>query len=242
MRGAAIYKIRARRLETAAKEGKPRLLYSRCAKYPVLCRPGTSDLSVFHQVFILRAYGCLDGARDVRLIIDCGANVGYSAIYFLNRFPEAHVVAIEPDDGNFRLLQQNLAPYGNRASAIHSGVWSHRCGLSMSKEKYRDGREWARQVRPCASDDQPEFLAVDVATLLTNSGHETISVLKVDIEGAEAEVFSAGDRRWIDVVDNIAIELHDATCESIFMKAIESRRFNISRCGEPTVCRRFDAR
>jgi hypothetical protein len=40
---------------------------------------GSSDLHVFRQIFVEREYGCLDDLADVRLIIDCGANAGYSS-------------------------------------------------------------------------------------------------------------------------------------------------------------------
>ncbi|CAN5382113.1 hypothetical protein BH10PLA2_BH10PLA2_26230 [soil metagenome] len=64
----------------------------------------------------------------------------------------------------------------------------------------------------------------------------------MDIEGAEAQVFSENYESWIDYVDNIVIELHDDTAfgnaSSIFTKAIAGRSFTVSRCGELTVCKR----
>ncbi len=77
------------------------LLYSKYAKHPVRCRPNTSDVEVFKQIFAWREYRCLDDVHDASLIIDCGANVGYSAVYFLTRYPNARVIAVEPDADNF---------------------------------------------------------------------------------------------------------------------------------------------
>ena len=74
-------------------------LLSKHARYPLRCRPGTSDVAVFGQIFRDLEYQCLDNARDVSLILDCGANVGYSAAYFLTCFPRAQVIAVEPGCG-----------------------------------------------------------------------------------------------------------------------------------------------
>ena len=118
-----------------------------------MVRSGTSDLDVFSQIFLHREYRCLDALGDVDTVIDCGANVGYASIYFLSRFPNSIVVAVEPDPGNFAALQANLVPYGSRARAVHSGVWSESVGLVMNDVEYRDGREWARQVRPARAGE-----------------------------------------------------------------------------------------
>jgi FkbM family methyltransferase len=82
---------------------------------------------VFAQIFIQREYSCLDdlSVSNVDLVIDCGANVGYSSAYFLSRFPECNIICVEPDPSNFRSLEENMAPYKDRVKLINSGVWSH---------------------------------------------------------------------------------------------------------------------
>ena len=82
------------------KIDKPYLLRSRYAEFPLKCRPKTTDIRVFRQIYVSREYRCLDEVRDAGLIIDCGANVGYSSAYFLTRFPKSYLIAIEPDPGN----------------------------------------------------------------------------------------------------------------------------------------------
>lgn len=211
------------------------------AAYPLGCRANTSDLKVFRQIFIAREYSCLDDLKDVRLILDCGANVGYSSAYFLSRFPHAEMIAIEPDVGNFELLSRNLRPYRDRVKTLRSAVWSHSANLVVAESSYRDGREWSRQVKDPESDEDGDVPAVGIGALLRESDHEKISILKVDIEGSEAVVFSENYESWLEHVDNIAIELHDDTmfgdCTAIFERAIAGRGFNMSRSGELTVCK-----
>jgi FkbM family methyltransferase len=220
------------------RSGPPYALYSRYARHPMRCRPNTSDVDVFQQIFGFREYRCLDEVRDAGLIVDCGANVGYSTVYFLTRYPRAKVIAVEPDPDNYALLEANVAPYGARCLPLRSAVWSSKAGLVMCEEPFGDGREWARTIRPSRPGETPLMTAVDIDTLLDKSGVERISILKIDIEGAEAEVFSANCEGWLHRVDNLVIELHGERCRRIFAEAIQHAGFTISECDELTVCRK----
>ena len=98
-------------------------LTSRLLEYPVSARRGSSDLQVFHQIFIQREYRCLDDLDLNGLILDLGANVGYSTAYFLSRFPNCFVVAVEPDPENYEYLVKNVAAYGHRVTTLKAAVW-----------------------------------------------------------------------------------------------------------------------
>ncbi len=234
--------VRRRRQQRNPADTAPRTLRSRDALYPLIYRPHTSDWAVFGQIFLEREYACLNDLPNVGLVLDCGANVGYSSAYFLTRFPTCRVIAVEPDPHNFGILDRNLTPYGDRATAIRAGVWSHPTRLTLSEVPYRDGRDWARQVRECRPDEPGGLPAVDIGTLLADSGLERISLLKIDIEGAEAVVFADPAAPWLDKVDTLVIELHDDSsfgeCTPIFERAIDGRGFTLSRSGELTVCKR----
>ena len=84
-------------------------------------RPGTSDEGVFEQVLKNSEYNFRrlhHGAELMQLydrialskaplIVDAGANIGASPLYFALSFPKASVVAIEPERDNFELLAAN---------------------------------------------------------------------------------------------------------------------------------------
>ncbi len=213
-------------------------------EYPFFIRGNTSDIDVFNQIFIENEYQCLTGIKNVGLVVDCGANVGFSSAYFLSVFPSCHVVAIEPDKENFEALRRNLSSYRNsaRVDLINAGIWSITCRLAVSSESYRDGREWARQVRLAGAYEQSQVDGISIDTVLTNSGFDRISILKIDIEGAEAIVFGSPRLEWLEKVDNIAIELHDDSsfgkASEVFFDAIANQNFKISYSGELTICRR----
>jgi FkbM family methyltransferase len=220
----------------------PFSLSSRYAAAPLWCRPRTSDIDVFDQIYVDREYRCLDGIDNATNIIDCGANVGYASAYFLSRFPAARVVAVEPDRGNFCAAQRNLAPFGGRVRLIHSAVWSHCCGLVVSEARSGDRAEWGVTVREALPRESPHLLAVDIPELFRAGPFERATILKIDIEGAEQQVFSSADLSWLDRVDAIVIELHGAACAEAFHGAIRDRPFVVSTCDELTVCIRDHGR
>jgi FkbM family methyltransferase len=216
----------------------PYRLNSRYTNFPLWCRPGTSDLSMFAEVICHRAFRCLDPIKSAQLILDCGANVGYSSAYFLSRYPESTVIAIEPDTGNFGMLERNLIPYGDRYHGICSAIWSHSTGMVLSQERLGAGDECARTVRPVRTDEKPDFMAIDIGTILDRSGFDRISILKVDIEGAERIVFESNYERWLSRVDSLVIELHSQECIRVFQKASAHENFEISACDDQVVCLR----
>lgn len=217
-------------------------LISKNASFPLLCRAGTSDCDVFRQVFIEQHYAFSDPPRDPSWIVDCGANVGYSAAFFLSRFPACRLIAVEPDCDNVALLRRNLAPYGERVRVFHAGVWSHAGSLMISGIPYRDGLPWARQVRECLPGEVPSLQAMDMETVLAETQGDRISILKMDIEGAEAVVFDADCSQWLAKVDTLLIELHDDTvfgqASQTFANSIAGQGFDVMRHGEITVCKR----
>lgn len=46
-------------------------------------------------------------------MVDIGANIGFTSVYFARRFGARTVVAIEPDPDNAWLLRKNLASQNN---------------------------------------------------------------------------------------------------------------------------------
>ena len=218
-------------------KGKSILLRTRAARYPVYARHSTSDLDVFEQIFVHKEYSPLEDINNPKVILDCGSYVGYSTVYFLNKFPNSRVVAVEADRENFLASKLNLSPYEDRVTLLHTAIWSQSGGLIVDRGKYGDGREWANQVRGCASGETADVMAIDLLSLMEKTGLSEVDILKVDIEGAERVIFTEGCELWLDRVRNIAIELHDSECESVFFAALSQYTYDVYRSGELTICR-----
>ena len=78
------------------------------AQYPLFMRIGSSDREVLAQIFMEREYGPI-AVGSARTILDLGANVGYSSAYFLSKYPDASVLAVEPDSGNYAMCGETLS-------------------------------------------------------------------------------------------------------------------------------------
>ena len=236
--GPSLTCLKHRPLLRSGLKKPPVLLRTKLALHPLFCRPGTSDFDAFNLIFLKREFRCLGEVTDPSLIVDCGANVGYASAFFLSRFPGSTVIAVEPDPGNFTLLRRNLAPYGPRAQVRQAAIWSHPTRLVLSSDAFRDNREWSRQVRPARDHEIATVVGIDLGTLLRESGRPRIDLLKVDIEGSEAELFSGHLESWLHAVATLAIELHDDRCREIFRRALQGGNMHCAVRGEWTICRR----
>ena len=242
LRGWLRYRVDDLRLSRAAP-GDEIAVHSHLAKHPLMCRAHTSDRSAFGQVFIDLGYAAVPDGQIPDLIVDCGANVGYSSAYFLSRFDRCRLIALEPDPENFRCLERNLAAYGERATCINGALWSHSANLQMAEKTYRDGAHWSRQVEERSAEGRAPIAGFDIPSIMNRAAAAKISILKIDIEGAEAAVFNHPNLEWLDRVDTIMIELHDDSVfgksTPIFQKAIANRGFTTWHEGELTVCSRL---
>ncbi len=202
--------------------------------YPVTLRGGRSDFVILTQIFIDDEYAPLQQLNSER-IIDLGANIGLASIWFLNHFPQARTVAIEANPDNFNSISTNLKPYDDRVKLILGAVWSKQTDLTV----VRRGSASDAQVRESIDTDNPadRIKGWDIPSLMEVGGFETIDILKIDIEGAEAELFRNNTETWLPLTKNICIELHGPECEAAFFSALEDYDFEQSTSGELTLCK-----
>jgi FkbM family methyltransferase len=199
-------------------------------------------MQVFYQIFEIEEYSVLRDLSDVSLVIDLGANVGFSSAYFLSCFPNARVIAVEPDSQNIAICRVNLEPYKDRATTLHGAAWSERTKLNLNRDGFGDGREWAIQVEKADDGKAGEVQAWDIGSLIDLSGSACVDLLKVDIERAELAVFGETARDWLPRVKNICIELHGSDCEEVFFKSLANFTYDLAHSGELTICRNLRAR
>jgi FkbM family methyltransferase len=208
----------------------------------IFVRPTDSDLFVVSQIFGWREYDI--GAKprqalnqlaaiwrkqgDVPVIVDAGANVGYSALYFADSFPDALVLAIEPDRTSMDMLKFNCA--GNeRIVPVHAALWSHEKGVNLSPVDALGS--WARSVREGGFTPSRRL-----DLLLTEISHARLLLIKLDIEGAEREVCSSSQES-IRAAPCILIEPHDfklpgSGCLAPLYSALAGRKMDTLLKGE----------
>ncbi len=202
-------------------------------KYPVKLRKGSSDIKVFEQIFLARDYD-LPVANKPQFIIDGGANVGFATVFFANKFPEAKIIAVEPEVSNFEMLIENTSKYKN-VEARMSALWNKNSWLKVKDVGHG---KYGFIVEEVATGEEGAFQAITLGEILANSGYREIDILKLDIEGSEKEVFSENQEQWLGRVKVLIIELHDVKkpgCSEAFYAAVAGYGFIETKRGENIV-------
>ena len=199
-------------------------------KHPLWLRAGKSDASVFLQVFA-EQQGFFPVSGNPRLIVDAGANIGLTSLCLANRFPQSQIVSLEVDAGNYDLLKKNCLLYGN-ITPLFCGVWSHSTHLLIENT---GGEAWAYQTKEVTAQTLGAIRAVGISDLLQQLAQSRIDLLKIDIEGAEYELFSRGLDDWIDKVSNLVVEIHEGIrpgVKDLVHSSMRERGFFVSSWGE----------
>ena len=192
-------------------------------KYPVSLRPDTSDYDVFYQLFSKSEYDLpISIDFEPKLIIDAGANIGLAAVYFKNKFPDSMIISIEPDSGNFQMLQKNTKPYSN-VFLEKAGLWNKETYITV-EDTYGLGAH-GMIVKENDSPVENSLKAVTIDSLLKKYDltGQRIDILKVDIETSEKYFFASNYESWLPNTKMLIVELHDIIekgCAQSFFSAI----------------------
>ena len=190
---------------------------------PIVLRPGTSDVPLLYHIFVEKEYG-IKPKNEPAFIIDAGANIGFTAVYFANRFSKARIIAIEPEESNFQLLKKNTEAYPN-VRCIKAGVWNSDTQLRITNLE-KDSK-WGFQVEETNSAGPDTCPAISINALLKEENVKEIDIAKIDIEGAEKELFSK-NTQWLSKTSLIVIEFHDRMkpgSSKPFWEAVKEMKF-----------------
>jgi FkbM family methyltransferase len=172
--------------------------------HPFYVRPGTTDASGIVQNIVREEWGAFLPPEPVRYIVDAGANCGDTAAWYLSKFPQAIVVALEPDPDNYAMLCRNCEPYGPRAVLLNAALWSKDAKLNLRSAM----TAVAISVAEAEDDAASRCEGISMPQLLRLANTKTIDILKVDIEGAELELFSYHPEEWLPAVRCLTVETH----------------------------------
>jgi FkbM family methyltransferase len=180
-------------------------------------RRGDSDVTILRQVFSQRPYDLARHAHAAAVqahytelvdrgqrpvVIDAGANIGASSVWFATHFPDAEVVAVEPDAESVALCRRNTDRFRN--------VRVEHCALGGSEGTARLGNHAAGSWAVSTSRTH-EPGGVPIRTIADLRGEDEgrpLFLVKVDIEGFERDLFD-GSIDWLDEVAVVIVEPHD---------------------------------
>jgi FkbM family methyltransferase len=161
-----------------------------------------TELLALEEIFLHGDYD-ISLPSDPGVVVDLGANAGQASRFFRSRYPDARIIAVEPDPATFRHLERNL---GDDANAVTRQVAVTAAPGDVRLRRFPDA-SWMSQVT--ADEDDDDTVAVPGLTLdevLTEQGVDRVDLLKVDIEGLEIDVLTSGAA--LRRADTVIGELH----------------------------------
>ncbi|MDX2202015.1 MAG: FkbM family methyltransferase [Hyphomicrobiaceae bacterium] len=212
----------------------------------VLLREGTSDQAVLDQIlfseefnistapqfaWVQEAYARQLAAGETPLIVDCGANIGLSALYFAKHLPKARIVGIEPAADNVEIARRNTG-HNPMIEIVEAAVNDTAGTLSIANP---EAEKFAYRTEEGVSGGIA-VPAVTIPDVMRRHAAAGCLIVKVDIEGAEAALFRS-NTGWLDTTRLLIAETHDwlfpgqGTSQTMF-KALEGRRFEVNQRGE----------
>jgi FkbM family methyltransferase len=162
------------------------------------------DIFVLYEVLCDKCYfipSSMLPPEKVRVVFDCGANIGITSLYLAAQYPNARIYSIEPDPGNFALLKRNVRQE-RRILPI--------CGalVGLPREQVyltTDAPAWGNSIATSKTGIAVNAWTID--EICQENGLNHIDLLKVDIEGAEKELFANG--QFLRRVSCGIVELHN---------------------------------
>lgn len=213
----------------------------------VWLREGTSDQAVLEQIFhteefnistapqfawVRESYERTLAIGEVPFIVDCGANIGLSALYFASHLPKAKIVGIEPAHDNVLLARRNTG-HNSLIEIVEAAVHDETTTLEIANP---DAEKFAFIVREAEQATATTVPAITLDGLMRQHGARRNLIVKVDIEGGEHALFRS-NLGWLDHTDLLIVETHDwlfpgqGTSRTLF-QALAGRTFEVIHKGE----------
>jgi FkbM family methyltransferase len=193
-------------------------------------RSGTSDFSVFREVFMEHEYD-LEWKKEEMVIVDLGANIGMSTLYFSKYYPNSTIYAIEADNENYSVLLENIK--GKKGIiALHNAIWKDNSPVFIEKTS----SHWARSVTSNQTEGSA-VLGITLGSLFTDYKITKIDILKIDIEGSEIQLFQylKANNDLLKKINTIVVETHDwmtPGCSKAIFDCLSETQYNLSISGE----------
>jgi FkbM family methyltransferase len=153
--------------------------------------------------------GAFYAPRSGDFIIDAGANIGLFSLLIARKHPGCQVVAFEPFEENYRLLQENLA--AARALEVRTFQTALAGESTIGQMVDGGGRSQDHRLKTvtAAGPDCSVIRTWTLSDVLALCETDSVALFKCDIEGSEYDVFRQADPRDLARIRRYAIEYHD---------------------------------
>lgn len=189
-------------------------------KTQIKYRANSSDGAIIDQIFLEKQlafnelpefdivkskYKSIIDAGRTPLIVDCGANIGISLIWFAMMFPEATIIGVEPDLENCNLAMLNIEPFPN-ITLVNKAI--NDTNEKMFVNDYGRGAAGLVAETQRITKASKEIPTITINELLSSYKESELFLVKIDIEGGESKLFES-NIEWLFELSILVIELHD---------------------------------
>ena len=218
-----LYSLRKKSTKLTKNQSK---FFTICLKaFPgkkIFLRVYAGDIDIFYEIFYKKIYE-LPFSLDEQVIIDAGANVGFATLYFLSRMPDATIYCIEPDPDNFFFLEKNLQDYisSGKAIPVMAGLYGEDGLMSLKRSHLK----YNSAISDINDGNSHSVACYSVSVFFKNLNIDKADIFKIDIEGAEENIFRS-DVSWLRVVSSVLIEFHSKRIEEICLEKLRAQKFD----------------
>lgn len=202
-----------------------------------------SDYNVFFQIFNLKEYDLAltmlsnnSAEGEEMIIIDAGANVGYTSIFLSENLQNYRIYAIEPSKENYETYKCNIAlSKCSEKIRIYNKALCERPNMFFNIERdFRDKKDWSITTNEAKHG---QVKGISINEIIVENNLEYISLLKIDIEGAERFIFKLeNDLSYLSITKIIVLEIHDEfQIRDKIYSILKQNGFFLFESGETTI-------
>ena len=188
---------------------------------PIIIRPYTTDIEVAKSIFHDKATINFELEQEPNFIVDVGANIGLVSAYFANKYPNATIISLEPEQSNFDILKQNSKSYKN-IIPIQKALWYENTTIDIFSTNEGNGgfiaidggyenetyRKILEEHTPFVQPKNVKVKTITMESIMQKYKIKFLDLVKIDIEGAEKDIFD-NCQGWIEKVGLLITELHE---------------------------------
>ncbi|MEO5910953.1 MAG: FkbM family methyltransferase [Pelobium sp.] len=181
-----------------------------------------SDHFIFSEVFDQQCYQLPLKPKSVHYIIDLGANIGLSTIYFSKIYPNAQIAFVEPIPENFLLTQKNLKANNITAHGYRNAISIYNDSIKMTLGDNDYGHKVSNIPfgKELQTINEVTVQGITINEIIKQLKFPKIDLIKIDIEGYEGILLSE-QLEWLNITHAIMMEIH----QHVDIKQIENTLF-----------------
>lgn len=202
-----------------------------------------SDYLVYRQIFENQEYLPVLKIIDLNnivddkcfVMIDAGANVGYTTVYFANHYKKRLIIGVEPSLDNFEVYKMNTKALQEGELIVYNKALSHSKGIKYNLDReFRDGKDWGITT---TENEKGIIDGITIQEIIEENKLSYITLLKIDIEGAERFILTKeNDLSFLDITYVLAVEIHDEfNCRENIYELLKSKGFILLESRELTI-------